>query len=120
MQEAFPEACVRISSRQLALVPEIPDVNDKHVIAAAMQEHAQIIVTFNLRHFPMYVLKPLGIAVCSPDKFLVWQFRLDPERMKKILDTQAIQILQKRADILKRLNPGLPKFVALFDEIQQI
>lgn len=113
MKEAFPEACVSVPQNLLSAVPDIPDPNDRHVVAAAIQENAHVIVTANLRHFPQEVLKPHGILVHSPDDFMVHQFHLKPERVLDILDTQASGIGRQREDILKRLNPGLPQFVDL-------
>jgi predicted nucleic acid-binding protein len=116
MQEAFPESSVQISPQQIQAVPEIPDCGDKHVIAAAIQARASLIVTFNLRHFPASALQPRGIEVCSPDTFLVRQYFLAPERMLKVLDIQARCIEQRRVDILERLRRGLPHFTALVEE----
>jgi predicted nucleic acid-binding protein len=113
MREAFPEACVQLLPGQVDAVVEIPDPGDRHLIAAAIQEHAQAIVTFNLRHFPQRVLEPHGIQVLSPDAFLVHQFHLNPMRMLEILDAQAGQIRQTKAAVLERLKTGLPEFVAL-------
>jgi predicted nucleic acid-binding protein len=113
MQEAFPEACVSIPPDLLYGVPDIPDPGDKHVVAAAIHEHANVIVTFNLRHFPQELLNPHGILVHSPDEFLVHQFHLNPERILEVLDAQASGIGQDRAAVLKRLRPVLPEFVTL-------
>jgi hypothetical protein len=58
MREAFPEACVSVPPALLGAVPEIPDEADKHVVAAAIHEGAQVIVTSNLKHFPQEMLAP--------------------------------------------------------------
>ena len=56
----------------------LPDVNDRHVLAAAIAGHADCIVTINIKHFPASVLDPLGIAALHPDEFLLQQLELEP------------------------------------------
>lgn len=47
----------------------LPDIDDRHVLAAARLAGAQTIVTFNLKHFPQSALAPVGLEVQSPDAF---------------------------------------------------
>jgi hypothetical protein len=56
----------------------LPDVNDRHVLAAAIAGHADCIVTINIKHFPASVLDPLGITALHPDEFLLQQLELEP------------------------------------------
>jgi predicted nucleic acid-binding protein len=55
---------------------ELPDPNDRHVLAAAIKGQADFIVTFNLRDFPAGALAPWGIEAQHPDEFLTHQFHL--------------------------------------------
>jgi predicted nucleic acid-binding protein len=57
---------------------ELPDVNDRHVLAAAIAGHADSIVTINIKDFPASVLIPLGITALHPDEFLLQQLELEP------------------------------------------
>ncbi len=116
MREAFPDASVAVPTSLLRAVPEIPDAQDKHVVAAAIRVHAQAIVTFNLRDFPDAVMNPYGILVQSPDDFLLHQYHLDPERIEEVLDIQASGIGKRRSYVLEQLQTGLPGFVALVSE----
>jgi predicted nucleic acid-binding protein len=50
---------------------QLPDPDDRHVLEAAIQGKAQVIVTENIRHFPKDVLAKFGIEVQKPDDFLV-------------------------------------------------
>src|SRR5437016_1991683 len=49
---------------------QLPDENDRHVLAAAIEAGATLIVTFNLSDFPRVTLQPYGIRALSPDAFL--------------------------------------------------
>ena len=57
---------------------ELPDSNDRHVLAAAIRCNADAIVTFNLKDFPISVLKPHGIDVLHPDDFIFYQLDMAP------------------------------------------
>jgi hypothetical protein len=54
------------------LIPalQLPDPNDRHVLAAAICGRADVIVTFNLKDFPTATLAPLGIEAQHPDDFI--------------------------------------------------
>jgi predicted nucleic acid-binding protein len=45
----------------------LPDPNDRHVLAAAITCGADVIVTFDLKHFPTEVLDKYGIHIKHPD-----------------------------------------------------
>lgn len=55
----------------------LPDMNDRHVLAAAIQGHAESIITFNLKDSPNERLAPFGISAIHPDEFLSDMFELD-------------------------------------------
>lgn len=48
----------------------LPDVNDRHVLAAAIQGRCELIVTRNLKHFPANALSAHNIQAQHPDVFL--------------------------------------------------
>lgn len=56
--------------RQFIDKVDLPDANDRHVLAAAIASEARKIVTWNLRDFPERILATFGIVAESPDKFL--------------------------------------------------
>ena len=58
----------------------LPDENDRHVLAAAIEARASVIVTFNLSDFPRGALSPHGVRALHPDAFLVSLIRHDPSR----------------------------------------
>ncbi len=47
-----------------------PDPNDRHVLAAAIVAGADVIVTCNLRYFPVQALDPYEIEAQHPDEFV--------------------------------------------------
>jgi predicted nucleic acid-binding protein len=61
MRAAIRDVDVRGYSQLIPAVPALPDPNDAHVVAAAMAAKAEVIVTFNLGHFPASILEPLEI-----------------------------------------------------------
>lgn len=113
MQDAFPEALVRVPAREIMNVQGIPDLSDRHVAAAAIRGKANVIVTFNRKHFPPETLTSIGIVVRSPDEFLLGLLREKRGRVLEALDNQACAIGQTKGEVLDRLRPGLPKFVKL-------
>lgn len=104
-----------------SLVPtiELPDPDDRHVVAAAIRSHSQIIVTFNLKDFPDNILKPLGMMAQHPDDFLENLLDLHqavvletvreqraalkspPYTIERLLDTFAAQSLPKSVKVLR-------------------
>jgi hypothetical protein len=56
----------------------LPDPNDRHVLAAAIKSGSDMIVTFNLKHFPSSCLGPYGIEVTHPDDFVSYQLDQSP------------------------------------------
>lgn len=52
------------------------DEKDRHVLAAAVRDRAEVIVTANLPHFPSAAVEPYNIEVRHPDDFLLDQIDL--------------------------------------------
>ena len=59
-------------------VLNLPDPNDRHVLAAAIAGHADCIVTFNAKDFPCLEIEKRGIEVLHPDDFISLQLTLEP------------------------------------------
>jgi predicted nucleic acid-binding protein len=57
---------------------DLPDPDDRHVLAAAIKAHTDVIVTYNLNDFPESILKPLGLEAQHPDEFISHLIDLAP------------------------------------------
>ncbi len=88
MRSFFPDATVQ-AWEGLEAGLQLPDPDDRHVVAAALQGRADLIVTANLRDFPDETLEPLGIEVQHPDVFLLNQLDLEPDITVATLHRQA-------------------------------
>lgn len=55
---------------------KLPDMDDRHVLAAAIKARAQVIVTNNLKDFPAETLADWDIEPKSPDEFVLDQIDL--------------------------------------------
>ncbi|MGN6583694.1 MAG: PIN domain-containing protein [Rhizobiaceae bacterium] len=69
IKRAFPEAMIEDYEKLIAGC-ELPDDDDRHVLAAAIQARASVIVTENTRHFPVEVLGQFNVIASTTDEFL--------------------------------------------------
>ena len=69
------------------LIPtlDLPDPDDRHVLAAAIVGHADAIVTFNLKDFPDAKVSEHEIEILHPDDFCIAQYDLDPIRVLRVI-----------------------------------
>jgi hypothetical protein len=63
----------------------LPDVDDRHVLAAAIHCQAQVIVTTNLRDFPDTGLAKFGIEAVHPDAFILGLLEADQSEVVAVL-----------------------------------
>lgn len=83
---AFPEGCVT-GGADLIDGLELPDADDRHVLATAIRAGAEHIVTENLKDFPDAKLDQYGISAVSADDFLASTFELYPTEALAALAT---------------------------------
>jgi predicted nucleic acid-binding protein len=84
MSAAIPDSLIEGYQRLINTV-DLPDPDDRHVVAAALIGHADAIVTLNLKDFPRSALEPMGLEAQHPDDFIVNQLHLNlPEALKAI------------------------------------
>lgn len=64
----------------------LPDASDRHVLAAAIEANASVLLTFNLADFPREVLSGYGVVPRHPDGFLCELHTSDPEAVEAGVD----------------------------------
>ncbi|RCS31580.1 PIN domain-containing protein [Rhodanobacter denitrificans] len=75
INKAIPD-CLITGYEPLEAGLELPDKDDRHVLASAICGRADVIVTYNLKDFPAECLKPYGVEAQHPDEFLRYLFDL--------------------------------------------
>jgi predicted nucleic acid-binding protein len=109
---------------ELEVSLELPDMNDRHVLAAAIHAKCDAIVTFNLRDFPREQLERYDIELLHPDDFLHFQYDLG--KADVVTSVQRIrQRLRKPAltahEYLHLLEAqGLPKTAAALRKFESV
>src|SRR5262249_11796581 len=103
LMDAIHEECLVTGYEHRIEMLILPDPNDRHVLAAAIESKADVIVTVNLSDFPRKVLSPLGIQPLHPDKFLVNLFQADA--------TKFLQTVQAHRTSLQKPAQTVPEYL---------
>jgi len=77
MATAFPDAVVTGYEPLEAVMINSP--GDRHVLAACVRGRADVLVTRNVRDFPLECCLPYDIDVQTPDQFLLYAYDLRPD-----------------------------------------
>ena len=119
LMDAHVSDCLVTDYEGLIPTLNLPDLDDRHVLAAAIRSQANIIVTYNLVDFPSSVLSGYKIEAYHPDRFIVRLLELDrakvldavrdqrrslqnpPKTPEELLDTFAQQRLTKTVAALR-------------------
>lgn len=112
MNTAFPDAAVH-SFEELIEFLELPDENDRHVLAAGITCKADPIITFNTKDFPKKYLRQHDVEVYTPDGFVNLLERLNPTIVKQAFENQLKSLknppMSKEALIESLMKSGLEK-----------
>lgn len=71
---------------------ELPDKDDRHVLAAAIHAKADVILTFNLKDFPPKTLAKYGIEAKHPDEFIVSLLNANAEKVCLAAERQRLSL----------------------------
>lgn len=87
IRQHFPDSEIRSHE---GLIPklELPDPDDRHVLAAAIKGNAEVLVTANVRDFPPRLEEEFGVTVQSPDAFLLERLSEDSVPVLRALEEQ--------------------------------
>ena len=99
---AFPDAFV-LNYEPIIKGLTLPDEKDCHVLAAAIKTNANVIVTNNLKDFPLDYLETFGLVAKSADDFIADIIDLNHDK--------AIKAFRKL--VLNRRNPDLDEYEVL-------
>ena len=109
--EQFPEAIVREYEDLIPLMRN--DVDDRHVLAAAVKGNANVLVTFNVKHFTANACEPYKIKVLTPDQFLCSLWQIYSKKMANVLVLQAIDLSKPPktpVQLVETLGLSAPEF----------
>lgn len=106
------------------LIPsiELPDKDDRHVVAAAIMTRAHTIVTFNLKDFPDEQIEKFRLHAKHPDDFLTDTFSLSPELVAEAVLDDFLHYKSPKlsfetyCDSLKRA--GVPNFAKIIEPLK--
>jgi len=112
LRRHFPEAWV--DGYEPLIDAMANDPSDRHVLAAAVRSHSELIVTYNRRHFPATSVQPLAIDVQGPSTFLRGLYDLDAGLFVGKLHGQAAVIGVPLSCLLHSLSKNVPRFVEYF------
>jgi len=99
---AFPDALVQ-NYKGLIDHLELPDKDDRHVLAAAIKTNANLIVTNNIKDFPEEYLQSFSLSAKTADDFLTDIIDLNQE--------QAVAAFKEM--VLNKKNPKQDEFDVL-------
>lgn len=121
MDAAVPDALVT-DYEPLVQGLDLPDENDRHVLAAAIKCNASVIVTFNLKDFPQAALRRFDIEALHPDDFIADLWDLDKAAVLKAAQRQRISMKNPTHDVQayldKLLQQKLPESVKMLSEFK--
>jgi predicted nucleic acid-binding protein len=91
MNGAFPDATVHHYETLINSI-NLPDPDDRHILAAAIRGQAHVIVTANLKDFPNDYLSKYDIEAQHPDEFITYLLELNPEEVLQAFQTQVANL----------------------------
>lgn len=110
LKESFPEAMITGYDDLIDLMGN--EKKDRHVLAAAVKEKLDLIITFNLKDFKVEHLSPWNIRAIHPQEYLLTLYGMNPALIIK----RVSQIAKKKdsdiEDVIFELGKALHLFSA--------
>lgn len=107
MSVAVPDALVsNYEHRTLGI--EFPDPDDRHVVAAALECGASVIVTRDKKHFTAAALEPYGLRRVDPDDLLCDRLIDLPEL--------TLDVVEQARRSLSRSQPDAASYLQIIDD----
>jgi len=108
IKEYFPGAMV---TDYKDLIPVMTnDEKDRHVLAAAVRDHVDLIVTFNLKDFETEHLEKWDLEAIHPQDYLLSLYYMKPTVVMMKLSKIASDRDKDLEDVILDLGQSLPKF----------
>lgn len=104
MNQALPDANIT-GYEYLIEGLTLPDIDDRHVLAAAIRAKAEVIVTLNQKDFPAEFLAPFNIEALHPDEFISDLFDLN--------HALALEAVRRQRQSLRRPPMAVEDFLAM-------
>lgn len=86
------------------------DPKDRHVLAAAIRAKCEVVVTFNTKDFPDESLRPWGVEVQHPSKFLASLYSLNGGLVVQRLHEIGANLRKPVPTVLEGLADYVPAF----------
>ncbi len=120
MNLAVPD-CLVTGYEKLIPALNLPDPDDRHVLAAAIKARAAYIVTRNKKDFPQDVMERHGIVALDPDRFVLDLLKAHPTLVTQVLEDQ-LSALRNPPLTLEQLldhlhEQGIPRSVKHFRDL---
>jgi predicted nucleic acid-binding protein len=112
MNEALPTALVSGYETHVPAV-KLRDPDDRHVVAAGIAAGASVILTWNLRHFPVKELKKFGSRRETPDAFLSGLYDKVPDLAIGSLANARRNLTKSRVSASDFININSDKLIKL-------
>lgn len=123
MNAAVPD-CLVTGYENLIDSIQLPDPNDRHVVAAAIRSRSDAIITSNLKDFPDAALAPLNLESIHPDDFIINQADLSEaavilaaQRIRSRLQTPKLSPPEYLAKLRFNQLPKTTEWLGQFEAI---
>lgn len=110
LMDAHVPDCLVSGYEELVPTLTLSDPDDRHVLAAAIQGEASVIVTFNLAGFPAAVLSGFGIEAVHPDEFV--------SRLLAAHPVEVCEAIRRQRLSLKNPPKSADEFIAVIEQYQ--